>query len=130
MSSFKYCLDTHPLVWYFLGQKTLSSKAKEILDEIFFGEAACYIPSIVILEVFYFSLKKPKFIFKNFFQKLQIPNIVVVSFDKAVLVNCFRLAKNLDIHDRIICSTAITTKSVLITKDKEIQKLKSVKSTW
>ncbi len=130
MSSSNYCFDTHPLIWYFLGQKTLSNKAKQILDSIFLNKVTCYIASIVLLEAFHLGLKQPKFNFAKFFQTLRISNIIIVPLDKVVLTSCFNLPKNLDIHDRIICATAIATKSTLVTKDATIQKIKSVKYIW
>ncbi|MBI4009027.1 PIN domain-containing protein [Candidatus Roizmanbacteria bacterium] len=126
----KYCLDTHPLIWYFSGQKTLSTKAKKTLDGIFSNKPICYIPSIVLLESYHLSLKRPKFNFSKFFQSLRIPNIIIVPLDKIVLTSCFNLPKNLDIHNRIICATATTTKSILVTKDETIHKLQSIKYIW
>jgi len=130
MNSSKFCLDTHPLIWYFLGQKTLSSKAKQIIGKIFSIETICYIPSIVILEAFHLSLKQPKFNFTKFFTSLRISNVIIVPLDKIILTACFNLPKNLNTHDRIICATSLATKSILVTKDETIRKLTAIKSVW
>ena len=130
MNSPKFCLDTHPLIWYFLGQKTLSPKAKQILDQIFEDKALSYIPSIVILEAYHLSLKSPKFNFSKFFERLRILNIIIVPLDRIILTSCFNLPKNLNIHDRIICATSLATKSILVTKDQSIRKLTAIKSVW
>lgn len=126
----KYCLDAHPLIWYFTGQKTLSLKVKKIIDKIFLQKYTGYIPIIVILEIFHLSLKSKEFNFFEFFEKLKLPNIIIVPLDKTVLTISFTLPKQLNIHDRIICATSLATKSILITKDNIIQKYSSIKSVW
>jgi len=126
----KYCLDAHPLIWYFTGQKTLSLKAKKIMDKIFSQKTTGYVPVIVLLEIYHLSLKGKKFKFSDFFEKLKLPNIIIVPLDKAVLTTSFSLSKTLNIHDRIICATSLATKSILITKDNAIQKISSIKSVW
>ena len=130
MKQFNYCLDTHPLIWYFTGQDTLSSKAKEIIDNIFAGKIRCYIASIVLLEAFHLSLKKKNFIFPIFFKKIRLVNILIVPLDKIVLQKCFEISPNLDIHDRIIAATAIVNNSVLITKDEILKKYNKVETIW
>src|SRR3990172_13347885 len=122
MSLVKYCLDTHPLVWYFIGQKTLSNNAKKVLDEIFSGKATGIISSIVLLETFHISLKKKSFIFTKFLKKLRHPNIIIIPLDKVVLSACFKLSADLDIHDRIIVATSVVNNCVLITKDDNLRK--------
>lgn len=126
----KYCFDTHPLIWYFTGQKTLTPKAKKILDGIFTEKLSCFIPSIVFLEAFHLSLKNKKFIFPQFLRKLKLANIIIVPLDKVILSTCYRLSGKLNIHDRIICATAVVNGCLLITKDKEIGKFTSIKTVW
>jgi predicted nucleic acid-binding protein len=130
MNRNKYCLDAHPLIWYFTGQKSLSHKAKKILDEIFSRKIECFIPSIVLLEVFHLSLKRGKFKFLKFLEEIRLLNITIIPLDKVVLTTCFRLPKNLNIHDRIISASAIVTNSLLLTKDKELKNIKLLKSIW
>lgn len=126
----KYCLDTHALIWYFTGQSTLGKKAKRILDEIFTEQHVCFIPSIVLLESFHVGLKKSKFVFPKFLEKLRLPNIIVVPLDKVILTTCFRLPKHLDIHDRVICATAVVNESILISKDSTIHKIADIQVIW
>lgn len=126
----KYCLDTHPLVWYFTGQATLSNSAKKALDEIFSGKAECFISSIVFLETFHLSLKKKSFIFMEFLKMLRRLNILVVPLDKTVLSICYKLPSSLDIHDRIIVATSKVNNCILITKDENLRKNKTIKSLW
>lgn len=126
----KYSLDTHPLVWYFTGEKTLSPKAKNVLDEVFLEKIFCFLSSIVLLEVFHLSLRKKGFVFSKFLKKLKHPNIIIVPLDKLVLLECYKLPKNLGIHDRVIVATATVNKCLLITKDKEIRSLPRLKTLW
>ena len=130
MSLAKYCLDTHPLVWYFTGQNTLSNKAKLVLDEIFLEKTTCFIPAIVLLETYHLGLKNKNFVFPKFLSKLRLPNIVIVPLDKVVLSACFKLPANLDIHDRIIVATAMVNKCVLISKDEVLRKNITIKTLW
>lgn len=130
MSLSKYCLDTHPLVWYFTGQKTLSAKAKKILDDIFSGQAECFISIIVLLETYHLSLKNRNFIFPKFLEILRLKNIMVVPLDKVVLSACFKLSPNLDIHDRVISATSKVNNCLLITKDESLRRSKSIKTLW
>ena len=130
MNSPKYSLDTHALVWYFTGQKTLSAKAKKILDEIFSGKAACFVSIIVLLETFHLSLKNKNFTFPEFLNNLRITNIIVVPLDKAVLSSCYSMPPVLNIHDRIIAATSSINKCILITKDEILRKNKIVKTLW
>lgn len=126
----KYCLDTHPLVWYFTGQKTLSSKARSILDDLFSGKITCFIPIIVLLEIFHLSLKFKKFNFPKFLETIRLPNIIIVPLDKLILETCFTLPKNLEIHDRIIAATSNINDCILVTKDRKLHDLSSLRVIW
>lgn len=130
MNSPKYCLDTHSLIWYFTGQKTLSAQAKQIIDEVFSGKNQCFISSIVLLESFHVGLKNKKFNFPQFLKTLRLPNIIIVPLDKIVLLTCYQLPRNLDIHDRIISATAMINDCILVSKDRIISKLSKVKTVW
>lgn len=130
MSPLKYCLDTHPLIWYFTGQKTLSTDAKDALDDIFSGKADCFISSIVLLETFHLSIKKKSFNFLTFLKQIRLSNVIIVPLDKVILSACYRLPKNLDIHDRVITATSLVSNSFLITKDPTIRKLREIETLW
>jgi len=125
-----YSLDTHALVWYFLKQETLSSKAEEIVRKVFTGKAQGIISTMVVLEAFYISYKNKKFVFPKFLKALKDSNIKILPFDKKVLTKSFELPKEIDIHDRIIVATAITTNSQLVTKDKVLRSAFPVETIW
>lgn len=130
MKHSKYCLDTHPIIWYFTGQKTLSKKAKKVIDNIFSGKFDCFISSIVLLEAFHVSLKYKKFNFPKFLDSLRLSNVIAVPLDKVILESCYRLPKQLNIHDRVILATSRVTGSSLVTKDKDLRKFSSAKTIW
>ena len=130
MNSPEYCLDTHPLIWYFTQATTLSQSAKSILEEIFRGASRGILSPIVLLEIFHISRKNKKVVFSKFLKKLQKSNISLISTDAAILGYCYQLPKSLEIHDRIIAATALATQSVLITKDPELRALQTIKTIW
>jgi len=125
-----YCLDAHPLVWYFKGQTPLSSKVKIILDDIFSQKVACYIPSIVLLEIFHLSLKHKRFLFPQFLRELTLPNIMIIPLGKVILKQCYLLPKKLTIHDRVVVATAKANNTRLVSKDKIIHSLPDLEVVW
>lgn len=127
---YKYSIDTHPIIWYFSKRKTLSTRAKHAIDEIFTKRTGCYISTMVFLEAFHTSLKHHEFKFSYFLKELRLPNIKVVPLGKAILEECYKLPKILNIHDRIIVATARLSKTPLVTKDEIIRSLKIVDTVW
>lgn len=130
MSLPKYCFDTHPLVWYFRESKTLSEKAKLILDEAFAGDIVAFIPSIVLLEAFHLSLKDSKFVFSEFVDFLKRAEFIIIPLEEEVLRTCFSLPKEINIHDRIVIATAKISGSRLVTKDKVLRSLFLLETIW
>ncbi len=130
MSLPKYCFDTHPLVWYFRESKTLSEKAKQILDEAFTGDSVSFIPSIVLLEAFHISLKDRKFVFSKFVDFLKKAEFIIIPLEEEVLRTCFVLPKEINIHDRIVISTAKMSGSRLVTKDRVLRSLFPLETIW
>lgn len=130
MSLPKYCFDTHSLVWYFRGRKTLSEKAKLILEEAFRGDLIAFIPSIVLLEAFHLSLKDKKFIFIKFVNFLGRAKFIITPLEEEVLKICFKLPKEINIHDRVVIATAKMSGSRLVTKDKVLRSLFPLETIW
>ena len=127
----KYSFDTHSLVWYFQGKKTLSLKAFSCLEEVFSQKAMGHVSLIVVMEAYYISLKKKNGLnFKEFLKDLSRAKIELVPLDVVVARECFFLPKRLEMHDKIIVATAIMTDSVLVTKDRTIRSLKNIKTVW
>ena len=126
----KYCIDTHALVWYVTGQKTLSNAAKTAIDAVFTRKAEGYLSAIIFLELLHLSFKQKQFTFPKLLQELRRPNIFIVSVDQDILKVCYTLSHTLDIHDRIIAATTLVTKSKLITKDPLITKSLKTSVIW
>ena len=127
---YNYSLDTHALVWYFLKQKTLSSKAEEMIGKIFGNEATGIVSVMVILEAYYVSLRLKKFDFSKFLNVLENSNIKIVPFDKKVLAKSLILPTGIDIHDRIIVATAVLMNTPLITKDRILRSTFPLETIW
>ncbi|PIU71886.1 hypothetical protein CO176_00600 [Candidatus Woesebacteria bacterium CG_4_9_14_3_um_filter_39_10] len=130
MSLPKYCFDTHPLVWYYRESKTLSEKAKLILDEAFSGDLVAFVPSIVLLEAFHISLKDSKFVFSEFVGFLKKAEFIIIPLEEEVLKTCFGLPKEINIHDRIVIATAKISGSRLVTKDRALRSLFPLETIW
>src|SRR3989339_244532 len=119
-----FVVDTHVLVWFFEGNKRLSQRVKEILeDEV----NLLVIPSIVLAEIKY--LCQSGRISVNLEKIINVlesdTRCTIYPLDLSVIE---KLPLNLDIHDGIICATALVYKeflkeeACLVTKDEKIIK--------
>jgi len=127
-----FVTDTHALLWWFTDSPRMSSKASEIFEKCEKGENVIFIPSIVIAEsLSIFDKKRISFNFKNLFKKIHTSeNFVLIALDYPILEKMVVLKEVPELHDKIIVSTAKYLKIPIITKDKTIQKLPSVKTIW
>jgi PIN domain nuclease of toxin-antitoxin system len=127
-----YVIDTHSLIWFLEGSRRLPSKAKALLlDDNHFK----VIPSIVLAEMFYlYSKHRIVTHVKRASEMIQASrNCIVYPLDENVIE---KLSPELDIHDGIICATALVYRDVLghdvavITKDETIAEKGLVKTVW
>ena len=127
-----YVTDTHALLWWFTDSPRISPKASEIFEKSEEGENVIFIPSIVIAELLsIFDKKRVSFDFKNLFQKIHTSeNFVLIALDYPILQKMVALKEVPELHDKIIVSTARYLKLPIITKDKTLQKLPTVKTVW
>lgn len=127
-----YIIDTHAVVWFFEESDELGNEALNILNS---KDARLIIPTIVLSEIFYLSQRKritPSF--ENIFQVIEQDNrCIIYPLD----INVLRFLPNgLDIHDGIICGTALVYRELmqedvrLITKDKDIIDSGIVETIW
>ncbi len=126
----KYSFDTHTLVWYFENSDTLSKEAKSILDDAFLGNCLAFVSSMVLLEAFHISLKDKDFLFPEFVDFLSRAGFIIISLDEDVLKIGYELPRNINIHDRVIISTAILTGSKLVTKDRILRSAFPHETIW
>lgn len=126
----RYSLDTHAIVWYLLKDKKLSKVAEEAVRQIFTKKAVGIISTMVVLELYYVSLKDNRFDFSKTINLIKDADIKIVNFDMRVLSKTVELPKGFDIHDRIIVATSILTNSQLITRDGVLRRLFSNETIW
>ena len=127
-----FVTDTHALLWWFADSPRISLKASEIFEKCEKGENVIFIPSIVIAEALsIFDKKRVSFNFKNLFKKIRASNnFVLIALDYPVLQKMIDLREIPELHDKIIVSTAKYLKLPIITKDKILQNLSSIKTIW
>ena len=127
-----FVADTHALLWWFTSSPRISSKASVIFEKCEKGEGVIFIPSIVIAEALsIFDKKRVSFDFRNLFKEIKASeNFVLIALDYPILEKMVALKEVPELHDKIIVSTAKYLKLPIITKDKILQKLTSVKTIW
>ena len=130
MKSDKYSLDTHAIVWYLLKDKKLSKVAEDSVRRVFKNQAIGIISTMVVLELYYVSLKDKRFDFSKTIKLIKVAGIKIINFDMRVLAKTIELPRGIDIHDRIIVATAILTNSQLVTRDGVLRNLFPNETIW
>jgi len=127
-----FVADTHALLWWFTDSPRISSKASVIFEKCEKGEGVIFIPSIVIAEALsIFDKKRVSFDFRNLFKEIKASeNFVLIALDYPILERMVALKEVPELHDKIIVSTAKYLKLPIITKDRILQELPSVKTIW
>jgi PIN domain nuclease of toxin-antitoxin system len=127
-----FLADTHALIWWFTDSPKISKTASEIFEQCERGESIIFIPSIVVAELLsIFDKKRISFNFKNLFKKIHTSeNFVLIALDYPILEKMIALKEVPELHDKIIASTAKYLKVPIITKDKVLQKIASVRTIW
>lgn len=127
-----FVADTHALLWWFTDSPRISLKASAIFEQCEKGESIIFIPSIVIAEALsIFDKKRLSFDFKNLFKKIKASeNFVLIALDYPILEKMVALKEIPELHDKIIVSTAKYLKVPIVTKDKILQDLPSIKTIW
>lgn len=116
-----FVIDTHSLLWFLINDKRLSKKANITFEMA----SIIYIPTIVLLELFYIMRKQKR---ANEFSKLldevkTSKQNIVVSLDLGLVGDLTKLNFPLEMHDNIIVATAKILNLPIITKDPQIQKV-------
>ena len=127
-----FITDTHALVWFIEGNRQLSIPARNALAD---PRAEIVIPTIVLVEVLFLYSKKRIKVELNQIrsQIINARNCTVYPLDEEVVSH---IPLNLDIHDAIICATAIVFRDLLghevkiVTKDEAIIKAGIVETVW
>ena len=117
----KVVVDTHVLLWYLMPQKKLKPEISAILR----NAEKVFIPTIVVLELFY-TMKKLKIAnqFKDLLKIIKTSKqYTITTLDTEVTEAVVESGGVLEMHDSIIVATARSLKLPLVTKDPEIQKI-------
>ena len=117
-----YVLDTHVLIWYFIGSKRLKRKLREKIEEVRNAGGRLLVPTIVLAEALAIAEKgKVKFDFQDMYQLIKNESeFEIISFSPEILEEVLH-TKIPEIHDRIIVATAKFFKAGILTKDKIIR---------
>ena len=126
-----YVLDTHVLIWYFIGSKRLKRKLKERIEEVRNTGGRLLVPTIVIAEALAIAEKgKVEFDFQGMCQLIKDePEFEIVGFTPEIMEETMH-TEIPEIHDRIIVATAKFYRARLLTKDKIILESGEVEKLW
>jgi len=118
-----YVLDTHVLIWYFIGSKRLREKLKDVIDERRRKGGGILVPTIILAEALDIAEKqKVAFDFNRMYQLIQEdPGFEIVGFGIEVFEETLSVEEVKEIHDRIIVATAKFYGAGILTKDRIIQ---------
>ena len=116
-----YVLDTHILIWYFIGSKRLKGGLKEKIDEVRRRGGRLLVPTIVLAEALAIAERdKVEFDFQRMYQLIKDETeFEIVSFTSEILEEAMHI-KIPEIHDRIIVATAKFYKTGILTRDRII----------
>ncbi len=126
----KYLLDTHVLIWFLNGDKSLSSKARKAIES---DNATNFISIASLWEIAIkisldrLSIKVP---FERLSNELDKNNfqLLPITFNDTVVLSTL-VFHHRDPFDRLIISQSIANDFTLISKDKEFSAYK-VKLLW
>ena len=110
-------VDSHALLWYLSKNPKLTAKAVGVLDK----STRIIVSTIVLLELLYILQKfGQERKFKNLLSSFGSGKYLVYPVDLALVRDCAKLPKSLEMHDRLVVATAKIFNVPLITKDKQI----------
>lgn len=125
-----YVVDTHAIIWFLQGT-SIGPKARAALR----GTAALVIPTVVLAEIKY--LKARGRIQPSLGEVMatieEDPRFTIYPFDESVVR---LMPTSLNIHDAIICGTALVYRDILgedikvVTKDSQIRDSGLVETVW
>jgi PIN domain nuclease of toxin-antitoxin system len=125
-----FVIDTHVLIWYFIGSKRLPRKLKDKIDEIRDQGGRLLVPTIVLAEALDIAEKgKVAFDFHKMHQLLQEePEFEIIGFGTEIFDEVIHIDTVSELHDRIIVASARYFSAGILTKDRIILASGSVES--
>ena len=118
-----YVLDTHVLIWYFIGSKYLSKGLRQRIDSTRKIGGSLLVPTIVLAESLDIAEKgRVEFDFAEMYRLIQEePEFEIVGFEFEIFDEATRIKGIKEIHDRIIVATAKFYQADILTKDRIIR---------
>lgn len=128
--------DTHSAIWYFSDVAKLSAAASTAFEDALEQGKIILLPTISIVEIIYLTEKNrlPRETLSTLIYNLKSTSSSFISQDLTS-----EIAKTLaqipratvpDMPDRIIAATALHLNIPLITRDRNIRKLQSIRTIW
>jgi len=126
-----YILDTHVLIWYFIGSKRLHKKLREKIDTTRNQGGCLLVPTIVLAEALDIAEKgRVEFDFNEMYRLIkEEPEFEIAGFGSEIFDETVLIKEIKEIHDRIIAATAkfyhvgVLTKDRIINESGEIETL-------
>lgn len=117
-----YVIDTHVLIWYFIGSKRLKPALREKIDDVRNRNGRLLVPTIVLAEALAIAEKgKVEFDFAELQRVIrEEPEFEVISFSPEIFQTVVQVHNVPELHDRIIVATARFYGAGILTKDREI----------
>jgi PIN domain nuclease of toxin-antitoxin system len=116
-------VDTHTLVWYIdeASNRKLTEKAIQMIDDAE-KNSVIYVSTISLMEVIDLSEKgRISISFRKVLSAIDTNEAYKVISVSSELIRTAIPLQGLEIHDRLIVATALMTKSILVSKDREIR---------
>ena len=118
-----YVLDTHTLIWYFIGSKRLQRSAKQAIEECGRRGGLLLVPTIVLAEALDIAEKqRVTFDFAEMYRLIRAESTFeIIGFSPEIFSEVVKIKRVKEMHDRIIVATARFYRAGIITKDKIIR---------
>lgn len=118
-----YVLDTHVLIWYFIGSRRLRGELRERIDETRRQGGRLLVPTIVLAEALDVAEKgRVGFDFAEMHRLIrEEPEFEVIGFSPETFDEAMGVEGIQEIHDRIIVATARFYRAGLLIKDRIIR---------
>lgn len=117
-----YVLDTHVLIWYFIGSKRLRKEIREKIDSTRNQSGRLLVPTIVLAEALDIAEKgRVELDFSEMYRLIrEEPGFEIVGFGLEIFDETIQIKEVEEIHDRIIVATARFYHVSILTKDRII----------
>lgn len=122
--------DTHALYWYLTAGPSLGAQA--LAKRVSRDGAHCYIPSVVLAELYYLNVKygRPLNFLREYERLVTSGQFDLVDFRAADVLRFNALAAIPEMHDRVIAGVAYDLKIPCLTRDPTIVNSGLIQTIW